>query len=88
VLYVDNFFTGTRANVTRLLGHPPFKLPRHDIASSLRVQVDAICCLVRPALRVHCQFDPVQTSEASVVGAINMLGLPKRTSRASFRPRQ
>jgi UDP-glucuronate decarboxylase len=79
VLCVNTFFTGTRANVTHLLGHPLFELLRHDITFSLYVQVDAIYYLACPASPVHYQFDPVQTTKTSVIGAINMRGLPKRT---------
>jgi UDP-glucuronate decarboxylase len=79
VLYVDTFFTGTRANITHLLGHPPFELLRHDITFALYVQVDAICYLACPASPVHHQFDLVQTTKTNVIGAINILGLPKRT---------
>jgi NAD(P)-dependent dehydrogenase (short-subunit alcohol dehydrogenase family) len=59
---VDNLFTGTRANITHLLGHPPFELLRHDITFPLYVQVDAICYLACPASPVHYQFDLVQTT--------------------------
>jgi UDP-glucuronate decarboxylase len=79
VLCVDNFFTGTRANITHLLGHPQFELLRHDITFPLYVEVDAIYNLACPASPVHYQFDPVQTTKTSVIGAINMLGLAKRT---------
>jgi UDP-glucuronate decarboxylase len=79
VLCVDNFFTGTRSNITHLLGHPQFELLRHDITFPLYVEVDAIYNLACPASPVHYQFDPVQTTKTSVIGAINMLGLAKRT---------
>ena len=78
VLCVDNFFTGTRANVGALLGHPDFELMRHDVTFPLFVEVDEIYNLACPASPVHYQFDPVQTTKTSVVGAINMLGLAKR----------
>ncbi len=78
VLCVDNFFTGTRANVAPLLGHPGFELMRHDITFPLYVEVDEIYNLACPASPVHYQFDPVQTTKTSVVGAVNMLGLAKR----------
>jgi UDP-glucuronate decarboxylase len=78
VLCVDNFFTGTRGNVQALLGHPEFELMRHDITFPLFVEVDEIYNLACPASPVHYQFDPVQTTKTSVVGAVNMLGLAKR----------
>ncbi len=79
VLCADNFFTGTRRNVHHLLNHPNFELMRHDITFPLFVEVDQIYNLACPASPVHYQFDPVQTTKTSVHGAINMLGLAKRT---------
>jgi UDP-glucuronate decarboxylase len=79
VLCVDNFFTGTRHNVEHLLVNPSFELLRHDITFPLYVEVDQIYNLACPASPIHYQFDPVQTTKTSVVGAINMLGLAKRT---------
>jgi UDP-glucuronate decarboxylase len=79
VLCVDNFFTGTRSNIAHLLGHAQFELMRHDITFPLYVEVDKIYNLACPASPVHYQFDPVQTTKTSVIGAINMLGLAKRT---------
>lgn len=79
VLCVDNFFTGRRANVAHLLGHPGFELMRHDVTFPLFVEVDEIFNLACPASPVHYQHDPVQTTKTSVHGAINMLGLAKRT---------
>jgi UDP-glucuronate decarboxylase len=78
VLCVDNFFTGSRANVLALNGHPRFELMRHDVTFPLHVEVDQIYNLACPASPVHYQFDPVQTIKTSVHGAINMLGLAKR----------
>jgi len=78
VLCVDNFFTGTRRNVHHLLSHPRFELTRHDICFPLYVEVDQIFNLACPASPIHYQFDPVQTTKVSVIGAINMLGLAKR----------
>ncbi len=78
VLCVDNFFTGTRANVASLVDHPMFELMRHDVTFPLYVEVDEIYNLACPASPVHYQFDPVQTTKTSVHGAINMLGLAKR----------
>jgi len=79
VLCVDNFFTGTRDNIAALLGHPHFELMRHDVTFPLYVEVDEIYNLACPASPIHYQFDPVQTTKTSVHGAINMLGLAKRT---------
>jgi UDP-glucuronate decarboxylase len=79
VLCADNFFTGARSNVAHLLGHPRFELMRHDVTFPLFVEVDEIYNLACPASPVHYQFDPVQTTKTSVHGAINMLGLAKRT---------
>ncbi len=79
VICVDNFFTGTRENVVHLLGHPHFDLMRHDVTFPLYVEVDEIYNLACPASPIHYQFDPVQTTKTSVHGAINMLGLAKRT---------
>lgn len=78
VLCVDNFFTGRRGNVTHLLDCDRFELLRHDITHPLFVEVDEIYNLACPASPVHYQFDPVQTTKTSVLGAINMLGLAKR----------
>ena len=79
VLCVDNYFTGRRENVAHLLSHPRFELQRHDVTFPLYVEVDEIYNLACPASPVHYQYDPVQTAKTSVLGAINMLGLAKRT---------
>ena len=78
VLCVDNFFTGRRRNVQRLLDHPNFELMRHDVTFPLFIEVDEIYNLACPASPIHYQHDPVQTTKTSVHGAINMLGLAKR----------
>lgn len=78
VLCVDNYFTGSRKNVAHLLNNPAFELMRHDVTFPLYVEVDRIFNLACPASPVHYQFDPVQTTKTSVIGAINMLGLAKR----------
>jgi len=75
---VDNLYTGTKRNITHLLGDPYFELYRHDITFPLFVEVDQIYNLACPASPVHYQNDPVQTTKASVHGSINMLGLAKR----------
>jgi UDP-glucuronate decarboxylase len=78
VLCVDNFFTGSKANVEHLLKHPRFEVMRHDITFPLYVEVNEIYNLACPASPIHYQFDPVQTTKTSVHGAINVLGLAKR----------
>lgn len=78
VLCVDNFFTGTRDNISPFLDYPNFEFMRHDVTFPLYVEIDEIYNLACPASPVHYQFDPVQTTKTSVHGAINMLGLAKR----------
>lgn len=78
VLCVDNFFTGSRRNITHLLDNKDFELLRHDVTHPLHVEVDEIYNLACPASPIHYQFDPVQTTKTSVMGVINMLGLAKR----------
>lgn len=78
VLCIDNFFTGSKRNVSHLLGKSNFELMRHDVTFPLYVEVDRIFNLACPASPVHYQRDPVQTTKTSVHGAINMLGLAKR----------
>jgi UDP-glucuronate decarboxylase len=78
VLCVDNFFSGTRSNILHLLDHKNMELMRHDVTFSLYVEIDEIFNLACPASPIHYQFDPVQTTKTSVIGAINMLGLAKR----------
>ena len=78
VLCVDNFYTGARNNIAPFLNHPRFELLRHDVTFPLYVEADQIFNLACPASPVHYQFDPVQTTKTSVIGAINMLGLAKR----------
>jgi len=78
VLCVDNYFTGRKDNIAALHSNPHFETMRHDITFPLYVEVDEIYNLACPASPVHYQFDPVQTTKTSVIGAINMLGLAKR----------
>jgi UDP-glucuronate decarboxylase len=78
VLCVDNFYTGSKANIAHLIGKPTFELMRHDVTFPLYVEVDQIYNLACPASPMHYQHDPVQTTKTSVHGAINMLGLAKR----------
>ncbi len=79
VLCVDNFYTGSKDNVRGLLAHPHFELMRYDITFPLHVEVGQIYNLACPASPIHYQLDPVQTTKTNVLGAINMLGLAKRT---------
>ena len=80
VLCVDNYFTGRKRNVDHLSGKPNFELMGHDVTFPLYVEVDRIYNLACPASPVHYQYNPVQTTKTSVHGAINMLGLAKRTN--------
>ena len=79
VICVDNFFTGAKDNIVPLMDNPHFELIRHDVTFPLYVEVDEIYNLACPASPIHYQHDPVQTTKTSVHGAINMLGLAKRT---------
>jgi UDP-glucuronate decarboxylase len=78
VLCLDNFFTGRRENVARLLNDPRFELVRHDVIEPILLEVDQIYNLACPASPVHYQFNPVKTVKTNVMGMINMLGLAKR----------
>ena len=84
VVCVDNFYSGTKDNVTHLLANPHFELLRHDITFPLYIEVDEIYNLACPASPIHYQLDPVQTTKTSVHGAINMLGLAKRVKAKIF----
>lgn len=84
VICLDNFFTGTKENIAHLFDNPYFELMRHDVTFPLYVEVDEIYNLACPASPIHYQHDPVQTTKTSVLGAINMLGLAKRTKAKIF----
>jgi len=84
VICLDNFYSGTKDNVAHLMGNPHFELMRHDVTFPLYVEVDEIYNLACPASPIHYQRDPVQTTKTSVHGAINMLGLAKRTHAKIF----
>jgi UDP-glucuronate decarboxylase len=84
VVCVDNFFTGSKANILHLLDNPFFEVVRHDVTFPLYVEVDEIYNLACPASPIHYQHDPVQTTKTSVHGAINMLGLAKRLKARIF----
>lgn len=78
VLCVDNYYTGSKANIAHLMENPYFEMIRHDITFPIYLEVDEIYNLACPASPIHYQFDPVQTTKTSVHGSINMLGLAKR----------
>lgn len=78
VICLDNFFTGDKKNIEALLKNPYFELIRHDVTFPISLEVDEIYNLACPASPPHYQFDPVQTTKTSVLGAINMLGLANR----------
>jgi UDP-glucuronate decarboxylase len=84
VLSVDNYFTGRKDNIAHLLSDPHFEAMRHDVCFPLYVEIDEIYNLACPASPIHYQFDPVQTTKTSVLGAINMLGLAKRVKAKIF----
>jgi len=84
ILCVDNYFTGTKKNISNLINDSSFELMRHDITFPLYVEVDEIYNLACPASPIHYQFDPVQTTKTSVHGAINILGLAKRIKAKVF----
>jgi UDP-glucuronate decarboxylase len=78
VICLDNFFTGTKGNIRRLLGNPNFEFIRHDLTQPIFVEVDEIYNLACPASPIHYQYNPVKTTKTSVMGSIHMLGLAKR----------
>ena len=84
VICVDNFFTGHKSNIRHLISHENFELIRHDITIPLFLKVDEIYNLACPASPIHYQYDPVKTIKTAVHGAINMLGLAKRTGAKIF----
>jgi UDP-glucuronate decarboxylase len=84
IICVDNLFTGSKENIRHLLDHDRFEFIRHDVTFPLYLEVDQIYNLACPASPVHYQCDPVQTTKTSVHGAINMLGLAKRTGARVF----
>lgn len=78
VICVDNLYTGSKDNIRHLLNNPYFEFIRHDVTQPLYVEVDQIYNLACPASPIHYQFDPIQTTKTSMLGAFNMLGLAKR----------
>ena len=79
VLCMDNYFTGSKSNIIHLLDNPYFELYRHDVTMPAHVEVDEIYNLACPASPIHYQYDPIKTIQTSIMGAINMLGVAKRT---------
>ncbi len=84
VICLDNFFTGRKSNIQHLLSHPRFELIRHDVIDPFKVEADQIYNLACPASPPHYQFNPIKTTKTSVMGAINCLGLAKRTRARVF----
>ena len=78
VVCVDNFFTGDKKNIRKLLDYDNFELIRHDVTKELYIETDQIYNLACPASPPHYQYNPIKTAKTSVIGAINMLGLAKR----------
>ncbi|MDD2380087.1 MAG: UDP-glucuronic acid decarboxylase family protein [Mariniphaga sp.] len=79
VVCLDNYFTGKKEKIIHLLDNPYFELVRHDVTMPYYIEVDEIYNLACPASPVHYQYNPIKTIKTSVMGAINMLGLAKRT---------
>ena len=79
VICMDNYFTGSKSNIVHLLDNPYFELYRHDVTMPAHVEVDEIYNLACPASPIHYQYDPIKTIQTSIMGAINMLGVAKRT---------
>ena len=88
VICLDNLYTGSKRNIATLLGRPNFEFVRHDVTFPIYLEVDQIYNLACPASPIHYQSDPVQTTKTSVHGAINMLGLAKRTGAKIFKRRR
>ena len=84
VICLDNFFTSQKSNIAHLLGKPNFELVRHDVTNPFMAEVDEIYNLACPASPVHYQYNAIKTVKTSVMGAINMLGLAKRTKAKIF----
>lgn len=78
VICLDNFFTGQKSNVSKLLDNPRFELIRHDITQPILLEVEQIYNLACPASPIHYQYNPIKTMKTSIIGTLNMLGLAKR----------
>ena len=79
VICLDNYFTGNKSNIRHLLNNHQFELVRHDVIEPFYAEIDEIYNLACPASPVHYQYNPIKTMKTSIMGAINMLGLAKRT---------
>ncbi len=84
VICLDNYFTGSKRNIFKWIGHPYFEMVRHDITEPIRLEVDQIYHLACPASPVHYQYNPVKTIKTNVMGTLNMLGLAKRVKARFF----
>ena len=84
VVCLDNYFTGSKRNIFKWIGHPYFEMVRHDITEPIRLEVDQIYHLACPASPVHYQYNPVKTIKTNVMGTLNMLGLAKRVKARFF----
>ena len=84
VVAIDNLFTGRKLNISHLMGHPNFEFVRHDVIDPFKYEVDQIYNLACPASPPHYQYNPIKTIKTSVMGAINCLGLAKRTKARVF----
>jgi UDP-glucuronate decarboxylase len=84
VVCLDNYFTGSKRNILKWIGHPYFEIIRHDITEPIRLEVDQIYHLACPASPVHYQYNPVKTVKTNVLGTLNMLGLAKRVKARFF----
>lgn len=84
VICLDNFFTGRKSNIAHLHGRPDFELVRHDVIDPFKFEVDQIYNLACPASPPHYQYNAIKTVKTSVMGAINCLGLAKRTKARVF----
>jgi UDP-glucuronate decarboxylase len=84
IICLDNFFTGRKQNIAHLMDHKNFELVRHDITEPYMAEVDEIYNLACPASPVHYQYNPIKTMKTSILGAMNVLGLAKRTGAKVF----
>ena len=85
ILCLDNFFTGSKENISHLINYPHFELIRHDIINPIYLEVDEIYNLACPASPVHYQYNPIKTIKTNIMGAINVLGIAKRTKAKGLR---
>jgi UDP-glucuronate decarboxylase len=88
IICLDNFFTGSKNNILHLIGNPRFELVRHDVTMPYYAEVDEIYNLACPASPIHYQYNGIKTIKTSVMGAINALGLAKRTKAKFYKLQQ